>query len=152
MVGVPDRYRGETTKAFVVRAPGATLTEQDVRAHCAQALTAYKVPKVVEFRDELPRSAVGKVLRRVLVEQGRDAAEPRPRKAPTKKAPPAATAPTKRAPTKKAPTKKAPNAKAPAQGAPPAKQVPARKAPTRPASIRRAPAKTPPTLAEGPGG
>jgi len=197
VVGVPDRYRGETTKAFVVRAPGATLTEQDVRAHCARALTAYKVPKVVEFRDELPRSAVGKVLRRVLVEQERDAAEPRPRKAPTKKAPPAATAPTKRAPTKKAPTKqapitkaatkkaptkpasitkaatkkaptkkaatkkapikRAPNAKAPAQGAPPAKQVPARKAPaqkapTRPASIRRAPAKTPPTLAEGPGG
>jgi len=168
---------GETTKAFVVRAPGATLTEQDVRAHCARALTAYKVPKVVEFRDELPRSAVGKVLRRVLVEQERDAAEPRPRKALTKKAPPAATAPTKRAPTKKAPTKpasitkaatkkaptkkaptkKAPNAKAPAQGAPPAKQVPARKAPaqkapTRPASMRRAPAKTPPTLAEGPGG
>jgi len=177
VVGVPDRYRGETTKAFVVRAPGATLTEQDVRAHCARALTAYKVPKVVEFRDELPRSAVGKVLRRVLVEQERDAAEPRPRKALTKKAPPAATAPTKRAPTKKAPTKpasittaatkkaptkkaptkKAPNAKAPAQGAPPAKQVPARKAPaqkapTRPASMRRAPAKTPPTLAEGPGG
>jgi len=168
VVGVPDRYRGETTKAFVVRAPGATLTEQDVRAHCAQALTAYEVPKVVEFRDELPRSAVGKVLRRVLVEQERDAAEPRPRKAPTKKAPPAATAPTKRAPTKKAPTKqapitkaatkkaptkpasitkaatkkapikRAPNAKAPAQGAPPAKQVPARKAPAQKAPTRPA--------------
>ena len=116
VVGVPDRYRGETTKAFVVRAPGATMSEQDVGAHCARALTAYKVPKFVEFRDELPRSAVGKVLRRVIVEQERDAAEPRARKAPTESAPPAAKAPTKKAPTKKAPTKKASTKKAPTEG------------------------------------
>jgi long-chain acyl-CoA synthetase len=69
VVGVPDRYRGETVKAFVVAAPGATLTADDVVAHCATELSAYKVPKVVEFRDALPRTEVGKVLRRVLVEE-----------------------------------------------------------------------------------
>jgi long-chain acyl-CoA synthetase len=71
VIGVPDRYRGETAKAFIVRAPGATLTEDDVAAHCARDLTAYKVPKLVEFRDALPRTAVGKVLRRVLVDEER---------------------------------------------------------------------------------
>jgi long-chain acyl-CoA synthetase len=71
VVGVPDRYRGETVKAFVVRSPGGTVTEDDVVAHCAQSLTAYKVPRVVEFLDELPRTVVGKVLRRVLLEQER---------------------------------------------------------------------------------
>ena len=71
VIGVPDTYRGETVKAFVVRAPGAALTEDDVVAHCAASLTAYKVPKLVEFCAELPRTVVGKVLRRVLVEQER---------------------------------------------------------------------------------
>jgi len=69
VAGVPDRYRGETTKAFVVRVPGSDLTEADVVEHCRRELSAYKVPKAVEFRDELPRTAVGKVLRRMLVEQ-----------------------------------------------------------------------------------
>ncbi|MDP3714324.1 MAG: AMP-binding protein [Mycobacteriales bacterium] len=77
VVGVPDRYRGETVKAFVVTAPGASLTEDDVIAHCAGSLTAYKVPKLVEFRDALPRTVVGKVLRRVLVEEERVAADQR---------------------------------------------------------------------------
>jgi long-chain acyl-CoA synthetase len=72
VVGVPDRYRGETVKAFVVREPGTELTESDVVAACARELSAYKVPKVVEWLDELPRSAVGKVLRRVLLEQERE--------------------------------------------------------------------------------
>ena len=71
VIGVPDRYRGETVKAFVVRAPGSSLDADDVVAHCAASLTAYKVPKLVEFRDELPRTVVGKVLRRVLVEEER---------------------------------------------------------------------------------
>jgi len=71
VVGVPDKYRGETVKAVVVTTAGSTLDEDDVIAHCAGSLTAYKVPKLVEFRDSLPRSAVGKVLRRVLVEQER---------------------------------------------------------------------------------
>jgi long-chain acyl-CoA synthetase len=67
VVGVPDRYRGETVKAFVVPAAGATLTEDEVRTHCGRVLSAYKVPKLVEFRDDLPRTAVGKAMRRALV-------------------------------------------------------------------------------------
>jgi len=67
VVGLPDRYRGETVKAFVVRRTDATITEDTVRDHCASALSAYKVPRAVEFRDDLPRTAVGKALRRMLV-------------------------------------------------------------------------------------
>jgi long-chain acyl-CoA synthetase len=89
VVGIPDRYRGETTKAFVVRADGADLSAADVVDYCARELTAYKVPKQVEFRDELPRSGVGKVLRRTLRDEelARIAAEPaeKPRKTPGRK-------------------------------------------------------------------
>ena len=67
VVGLPDRYRGETVKAYVVPRPDAPLSADDVLAHCATHLSAYKVPKLVEFRDDLPKSAVGKALRRVLV-------------------------------------------------------------------------------------
>jgi long-chain acyl-CoA synthetase len=67
VIGLPDRYRGETVKAYVVQRPGANLTEEIVRDHCAGTLSAYKVPRAVEFRDDLPRSAVGKALRRMLV-------------------------------------------------------------------------------------
>ena len=67
-VGVPDTYRGETVKAFVVRRPGATCTEEDIIAFCRKSLAAYKAPKIVEFIDELPKSVVGKVLRRELRE------------------------------------------------------------------------------------
>ncbi|MBV9292917.1 MAG: AMP-binding protein [Frankiales bacterium] len=67
VIGMPDRYRGETVKVFVVPSPGADLSEDDVRAHCSAALSAYKVPKLVEFREALPRTAVGKALRRVLL-------------------------------------------------------------------------------------
>jgi len=67
VIGLPDRYRGETVKAFVVVRPGAELTEDTVRDHCAGVLSAYKVPRAVEFRDDLPRTAVGKALRRLLV-------------------------------------------------------------------------------------
>ena len=66
VIGLPDRYRGETVKAYVV-APDAGLTEAAVIAHCATALTAYKVPKFVEFRAELPHTVVGKALRRQLL-------------------------------------------------------------------------------------
>ena len=66
VIGVPDRYRGETVKAYVVAQPG-TVTEDEVLAHCAAALTAYKVPKQVEFRSELPHTVVGKALRRMLL-------------------------------------------------------------------------------------
>jgi long-chain acyl-CoA synthetase len=67
VVGLPDRYRGETVKAYVVLAAGAEVSEDDVRRHCADTLSAYKVPKLVEFRDDLPRTAIGKALRRMLV-------------------------------------------------------------------------------------
>ena len=64
VVGVPDDYRGETVKLALVVRDGSTLTEDDVVAHCREQLAAYKVPRIVEFRDELPKSAVGKILRR----------------------------------------------------------------------------------------
>jgi long-chain acyl-CoA synthetase len=69
VVGVPDRYLGERVKAYVVRSTGAALTEQAAVAHCAAALAPYKVPRSVEFRDELPRTPVGKVRRRQLVDE-----------------------------------------------------------------------------------
>jgi len=65
-VGVPHPYRGETIKAFVQMKPGASLTEAGVITFCKEKLAAYKVPKAVEFMDELPTSTVGKVLRREL--------------------------------------------------------------------------------------
>ena len=67
VVGVPDAYRGETVKACVIVRPGARLTEGALIGYCAERLTGYKVPKIVEFRvDPLPRNLLGKVLRRVL--------------------------------------------------------------------------------------
>jgi long-chain acyl-CoA synthetase len=68
-VGIPHEYRGETVKAFVVVRPGESLTEQELDAYCRENLAAYKVPKLYEFCDALPKSAVGKVLRRELRDQ-----------------------------------------------------------------------------------
>jgi len=65
-VGVPHEYRGETVKAFVVLKEGETATADDIITFCKEKLTGYKVPKMVEFRESLPQSAVGKVLRRIL--------------------------------------------------------------------------------------
>ena len=65
-VGVPDEYRGETVKAFVVLKPGETADEQEIIAFSREKLAAYKAPKLVEFRESLPKSAVGKILRKVL--------------------------------------------------------------------------------------
>lgn len=65
-VGIPDAYRGETLKAYVVLKPGQTATGEDIVSFCKQRLAAYKVPKSVEFRQSLPKSAVGKVLRKIL--------------------------------------------------------------------------------------
>ncbi|HOK06229.1 MAG TPA: long-chain fatty acid--CoA ligase [Syntrophales bacterium] len=65
-VGVPDPYRGETVKVFVVARPGETLTAQEVISFCRERLAPYKVPRLVEFLDALPKSSVGKVLRREL--------------------------------------------------------------------------------------
>jgi long-chain acyl-CoA synthetase len=74
-IGVPDKYRGETVKAFIVPKPGETLTEEEVVAFCKEKLAAYKVPKIIEFMDELPKSAIGKILRRELKEMERKRAE-----------------------------------------------------------------------------
>jgi len=65
-IGLPHEYRGETVKAFIVVKEGQELTEDDVAAYCKENLAAYKVPKLIEFIDELPKSAVGKILRRKL--------------------------------------------------------------------------------------
>ncbi|ASL42146.1 Long-chain-fatty-acid--CoA ligase [Burkholderia sp. AD24] len=65
-VGVPDERTGEALKLFVVRAPEADVTEQALIAHCRAGMAAYKVPKIVRFVDALPKSPVGKILRREL--------------------------------------------------------------------------------------
>jgi long-chain acyl-CoA synthetase len=65
-VGKPDDKTGEAVRLFVAKAPGAMLAETDVIAHCRRELTAYKVPKEVRFLDALPKSNVGKILRKDL--------------------------------------------------------------------------------------
>ena len=69
-IGVPDDKTGEAVKLFVVKAPNATLTNEDLVTHCRKEMTAYKMPKIVQFIDALPKSAVGKILRRELREPG----------------------------------------------------------------------------------
>ncbi len=69
VAGVPDAYRGETVKAYVVLRAGETATADEIIEFCAERLAPYKVPKQVEFRSELPKTQVGKFLRRVLVEE-----------------------------------------------------------------------------------
>ena len=71
-LGVPDEYRGETVKAYIVVKAGETLTEDEILAFCRERLTKYKVPKIIEFRDSLPTSIIGKVLRKELREEERD--------------------------------------------------------------------------------
>lgn len=70
-VGITDKYRGETVKAFVVLRPGQTATPEEIIAFCRERLAAYKVPKLVEFRSSLPKSAVGKILRKILRDEER---------------------------------------------------------------------------------
>jgi long-chain acyl-CoA synthetase len=65
-VGIPDEYRGETVKAFIVVRPGENLTADEVIAYAKERLALYKVPRQVTFLDALPKSAVGKILRREL--------------------------------------------------------------------------------------
>jgi long-chain acyl-CoA synthetase len=66
VIGVPDPYRGETVKAFVVLKDGAVATAEDIIAFCRERMAPYKVPRQVVFRDSLPKSGVGKYLRREL--------------------------------------------------------------------------------------
>ncbi|MDA1477540.1 AMP-binding protein [Bacillus changyiensis] len=69
VIGVPDEYRGETVKAFVVLKDHVTITEKELDEYAGSRLAPYKVPKIYEFRDELPKTAVGKILRRALVDE-----------------------------------------------------------------------------------
>jgi long-chain acyl-CoA synthetase len=71
VAGVPDSYRGEVVKAFVVLRDGEEATTEEIRGFAKERLAAYKVPRVVEFRDELPKTLIGKVARRALVEEER---------------------------------------------------------------------------------
>jgi long-chain acyl-CoA synthetase len=68
-LGVPDPYRGETVKVFVVLKGRQTATGEEIIEYCRANLARYKVPTSVEFRKELPRSQVGKVLRKILREE-----------------------------------------------------------------------------------
>jgi long-chain acyl-CoA synthetase len=66
VIGVPDSYRGEAVKAFITLRPGANATADEMIEFCRASLAKYKVPTLVEFMVSLPKSAVGKVLRREL--------------------------------------------------------------------------------------
>ena len=72
VVGVPDKFRGESVKAFVVLKEGQTATAEEIVEFCKERLAPYKVPRQIEFRTELPKTQVGKFLRRVLVEEERE--------------------------------------------------------------------------------
>jgi long-chain acyl-CoA synthetase len=64
--GVPDERSGQAVKIYVVTRPGMTVTAEELEKHCRERLTAYKVPKHIEFRASLPKTNVGKILRRAL--------------------------------------------------------------------------------------
>ncbi len=67
VLGVPDKFMGERVKAVIVTEAGSTLTEEQVKEFCAERLAEYKVPRLVEFRPNLPKNSTGKVLKRLLV-------------------------------------------------------------------------------------
>ena len=67
--GIPDSYRGETVKVYIVLKEGSTVTEEELNKFARKSLAAYKAPRLYEFREELPKTAVGKILRRTLVEE-----------------------------------------------------------------------------------
>jgi long-chain acyl-CoA synthetase len=66
VIGVPDGYLGEEVKAFVAVSPGQSVSADELIAHCKERVAAYKYPRSIEFRDELPKSATGKILKREL--------------------------------------------------------------------------------------
>ena len=69
VAGVPDAYRGETVKAYIVLKEGQQATAEEIVEFCKLHLASFKVPRLVEFRSELPKTMVGKILRRQLVEE-----------------------------------------------------------------------------------
>jgi long-chain acyl-CoA synthetase len=72
VAGVPDPKSGEAIKAWVVLKPGESATEEDIIQFCKAEMANYKAPKKVEFRDELPKTTVGKILRRELVREHKE--------------------------------------------------------------------------------
>jgi long-chain acyl-CoA synthetase len=66
VVGIPDERLGEEVKAFIVRKPGATVTEEELVDWCREQFASYKYPRIVEFRDALPIGPTGKILKRAL--------------------------------------------------------------------------------------
>ncbi|MER1987068.1 MAG: long-chain-fatty-acid--CoA ligase [Solibacillus sp.] len=72
VAGIPDPYRGETVKAYIVLREGMSVTDKELNAFCRKSLAAYKVPRFYEFRDELPKTAVGKILRRTLIDEEKE--------------------------------------------------------------------------------
>ena len=75
VAGVPDEYRGETVKAFIILKEGESATAEEIIEFCTDKLAKFKVPKFIEFRTELPKSLIGKVLRRVLIEEEKKKSE-----------------------------------------------------------------------------
>ncbi|MCA1556915.1 MAG: long-chain fatty acid--CoA ligase [Acidobacteria bacterium] len=77
VIGVPDSYRGEAVKAFVVLKQGASATTEELVEHCKGGLAEFKVPSAIEIRESLPKTAIGKILHRVLREgeQAKDSSE-----------------------------------------------------------------------------
>ncbi len=75
VAGIPDAFRGETVKAWVVLKPDETVTVEELQDWCRERLAPFKVPTQVEFRDELPKTTVGKILRRELVRQDKEQVE-----------------------------------------------------------------------------
>ncbi|MTD29624.1 AMP-binding protein [Planomicrobium sp. YIM 101495] len=69
VAGVPDPYRGETVKAYIVLKEDHHVTEEELDKFCRENMASFKIPRIYEFRDELPKTAVGKILRRSLVEE-----------------------------------------------------------------------------------
>jgi len=76
VAGVPDAYRGETVKAWVVPQAGQTISEQEIKEWCKDRIAKYKIPTQVECRSELPKTTVGKILRRELVRQHKENTPP----------------------------------------------------------------------------
>lgn len=75
VVGVPDAKSGEVVKAYVVLKPGVTATVEELNEYCKENLTGYKRPKSIEFRDSLPKTAIGKILRRQLLDEEKQKAK-----------------------------------------------------------------------------
>lgn len=73
VAGIPDPYRGETVKAYIVLKEGKNVTEEELNKYCRENLAAFKVPRIYDFREELPKTAVGKILRRQLIDEEKKA-------------------------------------------------------------------------------